>query len=219
MSSDLGLVLDRHVDHAPVPAQVVHPLQARDPMHRLPGVESELRLEPGAEGEIGEAERGSGQFRRRAQRLHARVGRPRAFEACGRTVEQPHVPDAQSLQRERRRQPAHAGADDGDIEQRAPAGCTRGLEPVLGGRNDQQLKIARKPRLELGQRCAGRGRRRQNQACITAPRLVLLRRDRRRGCADRAADRAPARTARCGRSAGHSRSRRSAARDARSARP
>ena len=45
----LGLVLDRHVDDAPVPAQIVHPLQARDAMDLLPCGEAELRLEPGAE--------------------------------------------------------------------------------------------------------------------------------------------------------------------------
>ena len=77
----LGLVLDRHVDHAPVPAQIVHPLQARDAVDLLPGGAAELRLEPGAERQVGKAERRPGQLRRRAQRLHARVGRPRALRS------------------------------------------------------------------------------------------------------------------------------------------
>src|SRR3954468_9938530 len=53
-------VLDRYVDHAPVPAQVVHPTQSRDAVELAPFGRPELRLEPGAEREARELKRWPG---------------------------------------------------------------------------------------------------------------------------------------------------------------
>ena len=174
-------------------------------MHFFPRCRAELRLEPGAEGEVGKAECRAGQFRRRAQRLHARPGRPRALEARGRAVEHPAGRGSRGTSARtpptaptcRRRPPRH----------RAPgpySGCVRGSSQSFGGRQHQQIEVARKARLELGKR----GGARDQGSCVMRP----VRRDKRRECADRAADRAPGRTARCGRSAAHSRNGRSAGR-------
>ena len=148
----LGLVLDRHFDHRPVPAQIVHPLQARNPVQPLPCGAPELRLEPGPEREVGEAERRAGQLRRRAQDFHARMGRPRPLETLRRAIEHPHGAHAQALEREGGGETRHAGADDRDVEHRPPLRVDARLEPLLGGRQREQLEVAGKPRLQLGER-------------------------------------------------------------------
>jgi len=65
---------------AAVPAQVVHPLQARNLVEGGPGLQAELRDEPGAEAQRRNAQRRPGQLLGRAQGLHARRGGPGAFE-------------------------------------------------------------------------------------------------------------------------------------------
>jgi hypothetical protein len=119
------------LQHAAVPAQVVHPLQARDLVEHLPRLGAELRLEPRAEGQRGQAQRWAGQLLGRAQRLHARRGRPGAFEADGRAVEHHHA-DAEVLERGGRRQPRHAAADDCHV-QHGPAVQHMRQRPRLGG--------------------------------------------------------------------------------------
>src|SRR5262249_29224437 len=79
------LVFDRHLDHPPIPAQIFHPLPAWDPVDAIPCGAPVLGLEPGAEREIGKAQRRARELGRRSQRLHARKGRPRALVADGGT--------------------------------------------------------------------------------------------------------------------------------------
>jgi hypothetical protein len=64
--------IERH--DATEPAQVLHPLQARDLVQRFPGVQPELGLEPGAEGQRREAQRRAGQGLGGTQGFHARSG-------------------------------------------------------------------------------------------------------------------------------------------------
>ena len=90
--------------HAAVPAQVVHPLQARDLVERFPRRRAELGLVPGSEGQRRQAQRGAGQLLGRAQRFHARGGGPGTLEAFRRAVEDV-CRDAQVLERGRRRGP------------------------------------------------------------------------------------------------------------------
>ena len=97
--------------HAAVPAQVVHPLQARDLVERGPGLAAPLGLEPGAEGERGHAERGAGELLGRAQRVHARRGGPGALVVGARAVQQ-HGGNALLRQRHAGRQAGLAGTDD-----------------------------------------------------------------------------------------------------------
>ena len=104
-----------------VPAQVVHPHDARDLVERLPCRRTELRDKPGAEGERRNAGRRSGQHLRRAQRLHPRVGHPRPLDAGGTAVETADVANAVAQQREGQHQPGHAGADHHDIADRIAA--------------------------------------------------------------------------------------------------
>ena len=85
----LGLVLDRHVDHrAGTSADSPSIAGAECDGPSFHAASAELRLEPGAEGQIGKAERRPGQLRRRAQRLHAGDRSPtglRSLPASGRT--------------------------------------------------------------------------------------------------------------------------------------
>lgn len=128
---DVMCVADLQLQHAAVPAQVVHPLQARDLVERLPGIGAELRLEPGTEGQRGQAQCGAGQLLGRAQRFHAGGGRPRAFVALGRAVEH-HRADAEMLERRRRDHARHASADDGDVQHGLPVQRVRQC-PGFGG--------------------------------------------------------------------------------------
>ncbi|MCY1530678.1 hypothetical protein D9M68_658760 [compost metagenome] len=129
--ADAVLVPHVQVQRAAVPAQVVHPLQARDLVQRFPGFGAELGLEPGAESQRGQAQRRARQLLGRTQRFHAGRGGPGAFIAFGRLVEDGRI-DAQVRQRRRRRQARHAAADDGHV-QHLPAVDIPGRNPVLGG--------------------------------------------------------------------------------------
>ena len=152
-----GAVLDRHVDHAPVPAQIVHPLQPRDAIELAPFGRAELRLEPGAEREAGKLKRRPGQLRRRAQRLHARRGRPRSLEALRRAIEDAQAAHRQTFQRERGGEPRHAGADDRNVKHRPVLRMHARLEPVLRGRQREQFEVAPEPCFKPGERTLGIG--------------------------------------------------------------
>jgi hypothetical protein len=149
-------VSHRQRQHLPVPAQVVHPLQARDLVERLPGVAAELRLEPGAKGQRRNAERRAGEVLGAAQGLHARRRRPGAFEA-GRCFVVGDDRDAALDQRRGEGQSGHAGADDRDVgngravvlERRRPA----------RRRQLQEGELVGEARLE-GREAARHGRRR-----------------------------------------------------------
>ena len=119
---DLAVVLDRHRHHPAIPAQVVHPLRTGYPVKPRPCLVSELRLVPGAEGQARKAERRSGQLRRRAQYLHARVCQPRPLVPFGTAIEECGARDAQASQCQGRREPGHAGADDCHVEHRSMVG-------------------------------------------------------------------------------------------------
>ncbi len=146
--ADAVFVPHIQVQHAAIPAQVVHPLQARNLVQRLPGLGPELGFEPGAERQRRQAQRGAGQLLGRAQRLHARRGGPGAFEAGGRLVEDGRV-DAQVRERRRRRQAGHAAADDGHV-QHGLAVDMAGRHPVLGGKF-QPGKVLAQARFQRGQ--------------------------------------------------------------------
>jgi hypothetical protein len=154
----LSFVLDWHIDHAPVPAQVVHPLQARDAVNLLPFRRIELRLEPSAEGEIGKSEGRPGQLGRRAQCFHARPRRPWSLETGGRTIEHAQAADREALQRECRRQSGHSRTDDRDVQHRPVFRVRARLEPVLRGRQGEQFEIARESAPRARQAKQGRDR-------------------------------------------------------------
>ena len=121
---------------------------------RRPRLAAELRLEPGAKGEARKAERRTGQLRRRAQHLHARVvshgpSRPSGLRSKMRTFVMP-----QPLQGQGRRKPGHAGADDGDVEHRSMVGMQTRIEPGLRRRDEQQIELPAETCFELGK---GRG--------------------------------------------------------------
>src|SRR5947209_12545890 len=120
-------------------------------MQLFPRRRAELSFKPGAEGEIGKAERRTGEFRRRTQSLHPGPRRPWPLEAHGRAVEHPQAADRETLQRESRRQSRHAGPDDSDIQYRPVFGMRARLQPVLRGWQREQVEIAPEARLKLGQ--------------------------------------------------------------------
>ncbi|MNX22156.1 hypothetical protein D3C86_521330 [compost metagenome] len=129
---DAMFIAHVQAQHPAVPAQVVHPLQAWNLVQRFPGLGSELRFEPGAEGQRGQAQRGARQLLGRAQRFHAGRGGPGAFVAFRRLIEDRRV-DAQVLQGGGGRQTPHAAADDGHVQHRLAVDET-GRHPVLGGK-------------------------------------------------------------------------------------
>ncbi len=104
------------VEHAPIPAQIVHPLRARNLVERVPRVAAVLRFEPGAKRQRGQPERGAGKLLRRAQRIHARERDPRAFVAGRRAIDHALVVDAEQPQFGAGREPRHPAADDRDVE-------------------------------------------------------------------------------------------------------
>ncbi|MCY1223200.1 hypothetical protein D9M72_353120 [compost metagenome] len=145
---DAVFVAHVQFQHAAVPAQVIHPLKARDLVQRFPGLGAELRFEPGAEGQRGQAQRGAGQLLGRTQRFHPGRGGPGAFIALGRLVEDGRI-DAQVLERRRRRQAGHAAADDGHV-QHLLAVDIAGRHPVLGG-DFQPRQVLPQARFQRGE--------------------------------------------------------------------
>jgi hypothetical protein len=150
-------VQHRQCEHAAVPAQVLHPLQARDLVERVPLGAPELRLEPGAKGERRDAERGAGELLRTAQRFHPRGRRPWAFEAGRRFVQRD---DRHAAMNERRGagQAGHPGADDRDVEHRL-AGVLAHRGPARRGQL-QERELVGEARLEgcvvrQSSRCCG----------------------------------------------------------------
>ncbi|MNX40319.1 hypothetical protein D3C86_707010 [compost metagenome] len=119
------------IQHAAIPAQVVHPLQAGNLVQRFPFGGAELRFEPGAEGQRGQAQGRAGQLLRAAQRFHAGGGGPRAFVAFGRLIEDGRG-NAQMRQRCGGSQAGHAAADDDNVQYLLAVNQT-GRNPVLGG--------------------------------------------------------------------------------------
>ena len=109
--NDFMAVAHIGVGHAAVPAQIVHPLQARDLVQRRPGIQTELGDEPGAKGQGCNPHGGAGQLLGRAQGFHARRGGPGAFEVQRGLVQQ-HGLDADLLQRHAERETCLAGTDD-----------------------------------------------------------------------------------------------------------
>jgi hypothetical protein len=107
-----------------------------------------LRLEPGAEGERGQAERRPGQRLRRAQRLHPGEGHPGTLPPRFRPVQHPDIVDAHQPQLRRRRQPAHPRADD-DI------GHALALRHPGLRRQFQEFEVLAEPRLQRGQSAGG----------------------------------------------------------------
>ena len=143
----------RVFDRAPAGSEGPWITYARMEVLRSP---PELRLEPGSECQVGELEGRARQFRRRAQHLHARMGRPWPLETLRGAIEHPHVAHAQALQRKGCGETGHAGADHGDVEHRPPLRVDARLEPLLGGRQREQREVAGKPRLQLGERARPR---------------------------------------------------------------
>ena len=133
-------VVHLQVQHLAIPAQIVHPLQARNLVERVPFLDAELRFEPCAEGERRLAERGAGERLGRAQGFHARGRGPGAFKACGRAVEDGRI-HAQKTQRGRCGHAAHAAADDSD-RQHFLAVHFGGRQPVLGGQIEPRQILA-----------------------------------------------------------------------------
>jgi hypothetical protein len=125
-------VRHRQRQHRAIPAQVVHPLQARDLVQRFPGRFAELRLEPGAKGQRRDAERRPGELLRAAQGFHARRRGPWAFQA-GRRFVVGDDRDAALNQRRGQRQAGHAGADDGDVDHVLPLALAP-RRPARGGK-------------------------------------------------------------------------------------
>ena len=98
-----------------IPAQIVHPVGAADLSEAVPGLRAVDRLVPGAIGQAGDAQIGSGEMLGRAQRIHAGAGQPRSFLPLGASIEDQDVDDALPLQPEGDRQSGETGADDDDI--------------------------------------------------------------------------------------------------------
>ena len=209
---DLDAVLDRQVEDAAVPAQVVHPHRPRDAEELLPGRGAELRPEPGLEAERGDAQGRAEELLRRAQRLHAGIGHPRPLEALGAAVEDAEVRHAAATEREGGDEAAHAAADDDDVADRAAVGAA-GLRDPGGRRVVEKAEVAAEDGLEgveagavdFGRAVDGHGaappscaaRWRSRPASRPRPRPRRGRRSRRNGPAPRG----------CGRRRGRSRAR------------
>ncbi len=141
---------------APVPAQVVHPLQPRDLVERGPGVFAPLGLEPRSEGERRHAQRRTRQLLGRAQCFHARRGGPGPLVVFRRAVQQ-HRRDALLRERHAGRQACLAGADDEHVDDR-PARMHALRQPGLRAPVEGQ-QVVLQPLFKSGQpgRAQGRG--------------------------------------------------------------
>ena len=141
MQRRLDAILDSNWHGVAHPQQVGQPIGGGDLGEALPALGPVLGLVPGAERERGEAEVGPGQVLGRAQRIHARIGAPRALAAARRAVDDAHVAHAVAGEREGRRLPAHAAADDEHVERRPAVGAGNRRHPV-GGRKKHALEVA-----------------------------------------------------------------------------
>jgi len=148
--------------HAAVPAQVVHPLQARNLVERVPGLAAPLGLEPCAEGERRHAQRGAGELLGRAQGLHARRGGPGALVVGGGAVQQ-HGGHALLRQRHAGRQARLAGADDEHVDDGLPA-VAAGGQPGAGAPVEGQ-QVVREAFFEGGQAGHSHGGRNRHGRC------------------------------------------------------
>ena len=107
---------DGNLERPPVPGEVGRPGLLGDEPHRLPAAGAVLRLVPGARREAGDAEIGSGQVLRRAQRPHAREVEPGPGAIERVVVDDQHVRDALACEPERRGETALPRAHDQDVE-------------------------------------------------------------------------------------------------------
>ncbi|MNE85847.1 hypothetical protein D3C80_1828900 [compost metagenome] len=72
---------DRQSEHPAKPAQIIHPVPARNFIDGFPALRTGLRFPPGTEGQGGNSKINRSQMLRRTQRNHPGIGFPRSFEA------------------------------------------------------------------------------------------------------------------------------------------
>ena len=141
----VDLVLDPRAGDAPVPVEIVRPDHRGDPAQRLPVVPP--RLPPGPEREPRDPQHRPGEVLGRTQGLHAGAGQPRPLPPFGAPVHLPQVRDPEPAEGEPRRQPAHAGAHDRDVDHPPPVRPGAGRDPVRR-RVVQALEVAREGRFQ-----------------------------------------------------------------------
>ena len=147
--------VDRH--HATKPAQVIHPLGARNFVQRIPGGHAKLRLIPGPKGQGGQTQRRPSQDLGRAQGFHARGGDPGALLAHAGFVQHDRL-NAQHLQGGGCREAGHAAANHDHVQHRLAVVCLWG-DPGFGGQLQPgqvlgQTRFQRCESLSLCHRCA-----------------------------------------------------------------
>ncbi len=139
--SQLDAILHRQGQHLPVPDQIVHPHRARDLAESFPSHRAMLRLIPGAEGQVGDAEYRPGQVVRAAQRVHAGIGDPRAFAPRLGFIQHPQALDPLAAEGKAHDQAEHAAAGDDHVADQPAIGGARLRHPALR-RVVQQPQIA-----------------------------------------------------------------------------
>ena len=125
------VVLHPHLRHAAHPQQVFGPQALGQHVERVPRGFAEARFVPGAAGQARDVEVGAGVVLRVAQRVHARVGVPRAFAGERCRVDGEDVVDLRAQQAEGRGAARLAGTDDQHVERRLPVGPGSWREPGL----------------------------------------------------------------------------------------
>ena len=139
------LVLDPCAGDSPVPVEIVRPDRRGDPAEPIPV--APRRLPPRPEGEPGHPQHRAREVLRRSQGLHAGVGPPRPLASLGTPVHLPEVRDPDPAKGERRREPAHASADDRDVNHPPPVRSRAGRDPVRR-RVVQPLEVPREGRFQ-----------------------------------------------------------------------